>query len=129
MEHENAALMHRVDEALRTGDFPGFLAMHADDVVMHVPGTSPLAGDHVGREGIAALFQEELSMLDGPPEMVPLDDLGSDDHAASIMMQRMHRNGHDYEGLQVVVARVRDGHLAEVWFRPQDQVAFDGFFA
>jgi ketosteroid isomerase-like protein len=121
--------MRRVDEALLAGDFPGFLAMHTDDAVMHVPGSSPLAGDHVGREGIAALFQQELSMLDGPPEMIPLDDLGSNDHAASIVIQRMHRDGRDYDGLQVVVARVRDGQLAEVWFRPQDQAAFDDFFA
>ncbi len=129
MEHENAALMRRVDEALLAGDFPGFLAMHAADAVMHVPGTSLLAGDHIGREGIAALFQQELSMLDGPPEMVPLDALGSDDHAASILIQRMHRVGHDYEGLQVVVARVRDGQLTEIWFRPQDQATFDDFFS
>jgi uncharacterized protein len=129
MEHENAALMRKVDEALLAGDFPGFLALHAEDAVMHVPGDGPLAGDHVGRDGIAAVFQQELSMLDGPPEVVPLDTLGSDDHAASMVIQRMHRDGRSYEGLQVVVARVHDGQLSEIWFRPQDQAAFDRFFA
>jgi ketosteroid isomerase-like protein len=129
MEHPNAALMHRVDEALLDGDFPAFLSLHTEDVVMHVPGASPVAGDHYGREGVAAVFQRELSMLDGPPEMVPLDDLGSDDHAGAVLIQRMQRDGRSYEGLQVVVARVRDGQLAEVWFRPEDQRAFDAFFA
>jgi ketosteroid isomerase-like protein len=82
MEHPNAALMRKVDEALLAGDFPGFLALHTEDAVMHVPGTGPLSGDPYGRDGIAAVFQQEMSMLDAPPEIVPLDDLGSDDHAA-----------------------------------------------
>ncbi|WP_412543020.1 nuclear transport factor 2 family protein [Longispora sp. K20-0274] len=120
--------MRTVDQKLMSGDFGGFLGMHTEDVVMHVPGNSPLAGDHVGRNGLAAVFQRELSMLDSPPEFVPLDDLGSDDHASSVTIQRMRRNGESYEGLQVILARVRDGQLAEVWFRPEDQEAFDRFF-
>jgi ketosteroid isomerase-like protein len=129
MEHPNATLMHKVDEALVNGDFPGFLALHTEDAVMHIPGSGPLSGDHYGRDGIAAVFQLEASMLDAPPEMVPLDDLGSDDHAGAVMIQRMQRGGRTYEGLQVVVARVRDGQLSEVWFRPQDQAALDEFLA
>ncbi|WP_152362715.1 nuclear transport factor 2 family protein [Microlunatus speluncae] len=129
MQHPNALLMRKVDEALLGGDFPGFLALHTEDVVMHVPGHSPVAGDHVGRDGLAAAFQHELSLLDAPPEMVILDDLGSEDHAVAVMIQRMRRSGRSYEGLQVVLARVRDGQLAEVWFRPEDQDAFDRFFA
>lgn len=64
MAHPNALLMRKVDEALLAGDFAGFLALHTEDVVMHVPGSSPLSGDHLGRDGIAAVFQRELSMLD-----------------------------------------------------------------
>jgi ketosteroid isomerase-like protein len=129
MEHPNAAVMHKADEALLAGDFVGFLALHTDDVVMHVPGNSPLSGDHYGRDGLAAVFQRELSLLDGPPEFVPLDDLGSDDHAGAVMIQRMQRHGRRYEALQVVISRVRNGQLAEVWFRPEDQEAFDRFFS
>jgi hypothetical protein len=70
-----------------------------------------------------------MSLLDAPPEMVVLDDLGSDDHAGVLMIQRMQRKGRSYEGMQVVLARVRDERLAEVWFRPEDQQAFDEFFA
>jgi ketosteroid isomerase-like protein len=129
MEHPNATLMRKVDEALLAGDFPGFLALHTEDAVMHVPGSGPLSGDHYGRDSIAAVFQQEMSMLDGPPEIVPLDDLGSDDHAAAVLIQRMQRAGRSYEGLQVIIARVRDGQLSEIWFRPQDQAEFDEFLA
>ena len=129
MDHPNAILMRKADEALLAGDFPGFLALHTEDVVMHVPGSGPLSGDHYGRNGVAAVFEKEMSLLDAPPEFVPLDDLGSDDHAGAIFIQRMQRAGHTYEGLQVIIARVRDGQLSEVWFRPQDQAAFDEFLA
>jgi ketosteroid isomerase-like protein len=128
MVNHNAALMHQSDIALARGDFAGFLALHSADVVMHVPGTSVLAGDHVGHDGVAGVFQREASMLDAPPQFVPLDTLGSDDHGVSIVIQRMRRQGRQYEGLQVVLARIRDGLMAEVWFRPQDQTAFDAFF-
>ena len=55
--------------------------------------------------------------------------LGSDDHAAGIVIQRMRRRGQSYEGLQVIIARVRNGQLSEIWFRPEDQAVFDSFFA
>ena len=44
------------------------------------------------------------------------------------MIQRMQRGGRPYEALQVVIARVRDGQLSEVWLRPEDQATFDEFF-
>jgi ketosteroid isomerase-like protein len=128
MRHPNAELMRTVDELLLRGDFPGFLAMHSEDVVMHVPGEGPLSGDHRGREGIAAVFQRELSMLDEPPRLEPVDQLGSDDHAVTIVIQHLRRGGTDYAGRQTVLARVEGGRLAEVWFLPEDQAAFDAFF-
>jgi ketosteroid isomerase-like protein len=129
MRHPNAELMRTVDELLLRGDFPGFLAMHAENAVMHVPGHGPLSGDHHGRDGIAAVFQQELSMLDDPPRLESVDQLGSDDHAVSIVIQRMRRGGTEYAGRQTVLARVDSGRLAEVWFLPEDQAAFDAFFA
>jgi ketosteroid isomerase-like protein len=121
--------MRRAGELLNAGDFGGFLGLHADDVVMHVPGDSVLAGDHKGRDGIAAVFQKEASMLDGPPEFAVHDDLGSDEHAVSLVIQTMTRNGRTLRARQTIVAHVRDGMLAEVWFQPESQAAFDEFFA
>jgi len=129
MEHPNAALMHKADELLDAGDFPAFLALHTEDVVMHVPGSGPLSGDHHGRDGIAALFQKEMAMLDAPPQFEALDDLGSDDHAAAIILQRLRRKGREYAVRQTVIASVKDGQFSEVWILPEDQAAFDAFFA
>jgi uncharacterized protein len=124
-----AAISDSSPSRLNAGDFQGFLALHTDDVVMHVPGTSPLAGDHRGRDGVAAVFQKEMSLLDAPPEFEDHDDLGSDQHAVKLVTQRLRRGGRTFEGRQTMVAHVRDGKFSEVWFQPEDQAAFDDFFS
>ena len=86
---------------------------------MHVPGTSPLAGDHRGRDGVAAVFRKEMSLLDAPPEFEDHDDLGSDRHAVKLVTQRLRRGGRMFEGRQTMVAHVRDGKFSEVWFQPE----------
>ena len=129
MEHPNAALMRKAGELLNAGDFEGFLGLHTEDVVMHVPGDGPLSGDHRGREGVAAVFQKEMSMLDVPPEFSAHDDLGSDEHAVSLVVQTLRRGGRTLRARQTIVAHVRHGMFSEVWFQPEDQAAFDEFFA
>jgi ketosteroid isomerase-like protein len=129
MEHPNAQLMRKSGELLIAGDFQGFLELHTEDVVMHVPGTGPVAGDHHGRDGIAAAFQKEAALLDGPPEFEDHDDLGSDHHAVGLVIQRLRRGGRTLEGRQTIIAHVRDGKFSEIWFQPEDQTAYDAFLA
>jgi ketosteroid isomerase-like protein len=129
VDAERKPLMRRAGELLNTGDFEGFLGLHAVDVVMHVPGDGPLSGDHNGREGVAAVFQKEMSMLDEPPEFGIHDDLGSDEHAVSLVVQTLRRGGRTLRARQTIVAHVRDGMFSEVWIQPEDQAAFDAFFA
>lgn len=128
VEHPNAVLMRKIDDLLAAGDFPGFLALHTEDAVMHVPGKGPISGDFRGRDGIAGAFQKEMFFLDGAPEFERREVVGTDEHAVEILTQRLRRGGQVYEGRQTVVAHVRDGMLSEVWFQPDDQEAFDAFF-
>jgi len=121
--------MRKAGELLNAGDFEGFLGLHAEDVVMHVPDEGPLSGDHKGREGVGAVFRKEMSLLDEPPEFSAHDDLGSDEHAVSLVVQTLRRGGRTLRARQTIVAHVRDGSFSEVWFQPEDQTAFDAFFA
>jgi hypothetical protein len=88
-----------------------------------------LSGDHRGRDRIAAVFQKEMALLDAPPQFEPHDDLGSDQHAVSLVVQRLRRGGRMLEVRQTVIAHVREGRFSEVWVLPGDQAAFDEFFA
>jgi hypothetical protein len=40
--------------------------------------------------------------------------LGSDDHAVSLVIQRLRRGGRTLEGRQTVIAHVREGKFSEV---------------
>jgi uncharacterized protein len=127
--HPNAELMQKAGELLRAGDVPGFLALHTDDVVMHIAGRGPLAGDYRGRDGMAASLQKEMQLLDGPPSVQTHDDLASDQHAVSLVVQTLRRGGRTLEARTTVIAHVEDGLFSEVWLQPEDQAAYDEFFA
>ena len=127
--HPNAELMRKAAELLNTGDVPGFLALHTDDVVMHIPGSGPLAGDYRGRDAIAAEMQKEMELLDGPPAVQPHDDLASDQHAVSLVIQTLRRGGRTLEVRTTVIAHIKNGLFSEVWLQPEDQAAYDEFFA
>jgi hypothetical protein len=49
-EHPNVLAYLRTVEAFRQGDLDTIASLVAEDVVWHVPGDHPLAGEYVGRE-------------------------------------------------------------------------------
>jgi hypothetical protein len=68
VEQPHMALMRKADELLRAGDFAGFLAVHTENAVMHVPGIGPVSGDYRGRNGIAGAIRKEISFPDEQPQ-------------------------------------------------------------
>ena len=96
------------------------------------PGDFPTLGwpgDYRGRDAIAAEMQKEMELLDGPPAVQPHDDLASDQHAVSLVIQTLRRGGRSLEVRTTVIAHVKDGLFSEVWLQPEDQAAYDEFFA
>ena len=76
-EHPNAAAYRRAADAFRAGDFPRIEALVDPDVVWHVPGNHPRAGDIRGRDDL-------LEWLAGLTELGfwlrEHDVLGNDEH-------------------------------------------------
>ena len=54
--HPNEKLIREADEAMLRGDNEAFIAYHADDVIVHVPGNNTLAGTYKGKGEFAELF-------------------------------------------------------------------------
>jgi hypothetical protein len=103
----------------------GFLAFHAEDTVVHFPGRGPMAGDHRGKDGVAKMFQQQMQILDSPPEIETHDTLANDDHAVVLNKIRATRGGKILEQDQVVVMHIQGGKIAEVWLQFSDQQAMD----
>ena len=64
-EHPNAALIRGALESLVDGDLATFSTAFADDVVWHVPGDGPLAGEYRGLPSLLSLFGRQAGLSDG----------------------------------------------------------------
>jgi ketosteroid isomerase-like protein len=127
MAHPNEEIARSANEALSKGDMETFLGLHTDDTVVHFPGRGPMAGDHRGKDGVAKMFQQQMQILDAPPEVENHDILANDDHAVVLNTVRATRGGKTIEQQQVVILHVEGGKIAEVWVHFSDQQALDEF--
>jgi uncharacterized protein len=53
MEHPNATVYRRTADAFRAGDRAALAALIEEDVVWHIPGSGPMAGDISGLEALS----------------------------------------------------------------------------
>ena len=112
--------------ALAAGDQEAFAEVVADDVVVHVPGHSKIAGDLHGR----GIFGRRVRELTGGTPIVDVHDvLGSDDHAIGVYRYRVECPDRSVEWRHVNVYHIRDGKIVEVWSNPFEQDVFDEFFS
>jgi uncharacterized protein len=124
--HANEKLLRSVLDAIAAGDAVALAQLMADDVVVHVPGRSRIAGDHQGR----GVFRARVRELTGATLTIePHDVLGSDDHAVGVYTMRLELPDRTVAWKHVNVYHVRDGKIVEVWENPFEQDVFDELFA
>ena len=124
MTHPHIEAMRNSDEAFAKGDLDGALAFFHDDVVLHAPGRSSVAGDYTGREGyleFARSFIERYS----PTSFENLGYFANDEYGISLARSTAARGDETFERQVVIVMRFRDGKVSEVWPFNSDQAALD----
>ena len=125
VEHPNATAYRRTAEAFRAGDHDTLTGLIAPDVVWHVPGEHPLAGDIRGRDALLEWFRRL-------PKGFWLDEhdvLGSDDHVCALSIMGVRRDGVDVRTRVVSVFHYRNGQQAERWFHPEDAGLWNAIFS
>lgn len=123
--HSNEKVLRAALDAIAAGDADALADVIADDVVVHVPGRSRLAGDLRGRGAFGRAIKE---LTGGIPTADVHDVLGSDAHAVGIYTYRVDCPDRSFEWRHVNVYHVHDGKIVEVWSNPFEQDAFDEFF-
>jgi ketosteroid isomerase-like protein len=124
--HPNEAVVRAAAAAVADRDPAAYAEVSAPDVIVHFPGTSPVAGDHHGRGVLGARIRE----LTGSPLTVEVVDvLGSDDHAVGVYRMTAHRGGDSLQWLHMNLYRIVDGRIAEVWQNPYEQDLVDAFLS
>jgi ketosteroid isomerase-like protein len=127
MAHPNEEIARNATDALSKRDIEKFLSLHADDVVIHFPGRGPMAGDYEGKDGVARMMQQQMQILETPPEIENHDILANDDHAVILNKVKATRGGQILEQNQVVVMHFKSGKIAESWLHFSKQQDMDEF--
>ena len=124
--HPNERLLRDADQAQIKGDVGAFAGYYADDVIVHVPGKSSLAGEYKGRDQFLELFGR---FMERTPEysFEPHAYLADDEHG--VILQRSHykRGNETVDSNDTFVCHFRDGQISEFWFSSDDPYAVDAF--
>lgn len=129
MAHPNEELYRRGFEAFQKGDMETLKDHFSDDIVWHVAGRSPFAGDYKGWGEVMGLFGRQVEATGGTLKLELHDLFANDEHAVALVRTTAQRNGKALDDPGVHVVHIRDGKLAESWFHAMDQYAVDEFFA
>ena len=124
-DHPNALAYRRTAEAFRQTDLDAVASLIADDVVWHVPGDHPLAGDLEGRDRV---LQWLASLRPLGFTLREHDVFGDDDHVCALSLMGARRDGLEVETRVVSIFHFRDGQQTERWFYPDDVVAWNSIF-
>jgi uncharacterized protein len=115
----------RQREMYAGGEFGPLEELLADDVVWHVPGTSPIAGDYRGRDAVLGYFRVRRELAGGAMRIAKRAEA----YHAQTLVQLADGNArlgdHQVAWATAGVYRVADGRLAEAWLVPLDQEHFD----
>lgn len=128
-DHPNLELLRRGYQAYAAGDMEAINELFADDLVWHVAGRSPLAGDYKGKEQVFGFFGKLQEMTDGTSKVEVHDLLASDTHGVALVTESATRNGRSHRGRAAHVLHLRDGKVTEFWDSQTDQYTTDDFWS
>jgi ketosteroid isomerase-like protein len=109
----------------RGGDAEAVRDLLTPDVVWHVPGTSPIAGDHRGRDAVMAYFERRRALAGGGMTIVPGERLIAGDTVVQLADGLI---GESLRWRTVGVYRFDGDRVAEAWLVPLDLAAFDAIW-
>lgn len=119
----------RQREMYAGGDLGPVEELLAENVVWHVPGTSPIAGNYRGGRAVAAYFRLRRGLAQGPIEVTKVDEAYHDEALVQLADGRAHLGGREVVWRTAGVYRVADGRITEAWLVPLHQEHFDRAWA
>ena len=129
-EHPNVAIVRRLYRAFIEGRYvPTVEEVFRQDVVWHLPGSGPLAGDHRGRDAVLAAMRRFEERSEGEIRLDLHDIVANDEHAVALLRATATREGKRYDSLEVDVYHIRDGKVTEFWSFAADQRVTDEFWS
>src|SRR3954470_15715168 len=127
---ENEAQARRAYGAFAAGDLDTVKSVLHPDIVWHVAGRSPMAGDYKGIDEVLGFFVKMFTETNGTFTNALKDVIASD--TATVVIGQVHaeRNGKTIDAEQVAIYRAdAAGKVTEASFYSDDTTEFDAFFS
>ena len=124
-EHPNATAYRRAATAFRARDLATIADLVDPNVVWHVPGEHPLAGDYRGRDEVLR-FLEQVSALGFV--LTEEDVFGNDQHVCALSRMGARRPGLEVTTRVVSIFRFHDQRQLERWIYPDDLAVWNAIF-
>jgi uncharacterized protein len=124
MHHPNEQVLRELDETQLRGDMEAFGGLFTDDVIVHIPGKSSLAGEYKGKEQFLELFGRFLERV---PEYTfePHTYLADDEHGVSLQKSHFKRGNESIDSSDAFVCHFRDGKVSEFWLLSEKSEEID----
>ena len=123
--HQNEQRIRDAYDAFGRGDMAALTATWTDDIVWHVKGTTPLAGDYKGVEKILAVMAETVKLTDGTFKLDVTKVFADDETGIALCRTKGTIGGQTFDSLTTHVHRIVDGKVAESSFLTEDAVAMN----
>jgi ketosteroid isomerase-like protein len=120
-------LHRRQNEMYSGGSVDQVAELLAEDIVWHVPGSSPIAGDHRGVEEVITYFERRRQLASATMKMEPGELLETNDAVAQFVAGSATLDSERVTWQTVGVYRVdlEQGQIREAWLVPLDSDLFD----
>jgi ketosteroid isomerase-like protein len=129
-DHPNVERMRKGYDAFGRGDLD-FLRneMFADDIVFHVTGNNPMAGDYKGIDEVFGFFGQLMERSGGTFALQIHDILANDEHGIGLVHVTGEREGKRLDHNSAHVFHLRNGKITENWTMVEDSRPFDDFWS
>ncbi len=128
MTHPNVEILRKSDEAMQSGDIERFFSYFTDDVVVHIPGRSSLAGVYTGKDQMQEGFDRFMAAM-GDYSFETHAYLADDEHGVILQKGKAVRGAESLDLDEVFVMHFREGQISEMWYVPTEQSQFDAWIA
>jgi ketosteroid isomerase-like protein len=129
MANANLDALRKVYDALESGDFATVMSLLSDAITAHVPGTSPVGGEYVGKEAVGGYVGKLAELSGGTLRFEPHDVLATDTHGVGLVKDLAERGEKSLAMNNVHVWHITNGALDEFWIYPGDLYAWDEFWS
>ena len=130
MTQPNEGLVRAASAAFGRGDLGALQDQFlAADIVWHIAGTGPLAGDYAGAAQVRGLLGKIFELSGGTVRPELHDVLVSNDHTVALTTIRAERAGRQLQLNLVHVIHAENGKATEVWTHSSDPAAAAQFWS